>query len=148
MATIIASLGRDERTRSLLSQLYVYLLRATQPDVELDAVRTILLQVAGPQGQEDVVNAAEQLIEQGRAEGLQKGRAEGLQKGRAEGLQKGRAEGLRSAIATALSSRAVVLSELGDARLAACTDVDVLKRWLTRAITAAAEAEIFADEAR
>ena len=91
------------------------------------AVRSILLEVAGPQGAEDVVNAAEQLIEQGRTEG------------RAEG----RVEGLRAGVAAALVARAVPLSELGRARLASCTDIAMLTRWLTRAVTAASEAAVF-----
>ena len=32
-----------------LTQLYVYLLRAAQPDVPLDMVRTILLTIVGPE---------------------------------------------------------------------------------------------------
>jgi hypothetical protein len=73
------------------------------------------------------VNAAEQLIEQGRAEGLERGR-----------------EGLRAGILAALTARAVVLSEVGRARIASCADVATLTRWLTRAVTATSEAAIFA----
>jgi len=36
----------------------VYLLRAVQTEVAVDDVRTILLEVAGPQGREDVMNAS------------------------------------------------------------------------------------------
>ena len=104
MRAITATVDRDERTRALLTQLYVYLLRSAQPEVEVEDVRTILQDVAGPQGKEDVVNAAEQLIEQGRAEGLERG-----------------LEGLRAGIVAALSARAVPLSEVGRARLASCT---------------------------
>jgi predicted transposase YdaD len=121
MREITATLARDTRTRELLTQLYVYLLRAGQPDVEVENVQAILLGVAGPQGEEDVMNAAEQLIEQGEQKGL------------------------RSAIVTALSARGLPLSELGRARLASCTDVDTLTRWLTRAVTAPSEAEVFAN---
>jgi hypothetical protein len=42
--------------------------------------------MAGPQGREDVMNAGEQLIQQGVQQGLQ------------EGLQRGEARGLRGAI--------------------------------------------------
>ncbi len=109
-----------------LTKLYLYLLRAAQPEVEVNDVRTILEKVAGPHGQEDIVNAAEQLIEQGRVEG--------------------RAEGLRVAMAAVLAARAIQLSELGRARLAACVDVAVLTRWHTRAVTALTEAEVFASD--
>jgi len=67
--------------------------------------------IAGAHGQEDIVNAGERLIEQGRAEGLERGRTEG------------RAEGLRTAIATALVARSVALSEAGRARIASCSDI-------------------------
>jgi predicted transposase/invertase (TIGR01784 family) len=130
MQQVTATLSRDERTRALLEQLYVYLLRAAQPEVDVRDVRTILLEVAGPQGREDVMNAAEQLIEQGRL----------------EGLERGRAEGLRAAIATALSARSMALSDVGRARLASCADVATLTRWLASAVTASSEAEVFARE--
>ena len=140
MRAITETLLRDARTRALLEQLYVYFLRAAQPEVDIGTVRTILLEVAGPQGREDVMNAAEQLIEQGRAEGHERGR----EQGREEGREEGRAEGLRVAIAAALSVRALRLSDLGRARLAACADVATLTEWLARAITASSEADVFA----
>lgn len=74
------------------------------------------------------MNAAEQLIEQGRA----------------EGLERGRVEGLRTGILAALSARAVILSEVGRARIASGSDVPTLTRWLTRSVTAATEADVFA----
>ncbi len=124
MSVIAGTLVRDARTRALLTQLYAYLWRAAPPEVAADDIRSILLRVAGPQGAEDVVNAAEQLIEQGRTEGL---------------------AGLRAGIAAALSARTVVLSEMGRARLASCTDIATLTRWLTRAVTATSEAAVFAN---
>jgi hypothetical protein len=122
MRAVAEALERDGRTRELLVQLFAYLWRASPPDVAAEDIRSILLEVAGPQGAEDVVNAAQQLIEQGRAEGL------------------------RAAISTALVTRSLSLSELGRARLAACNDGPTLTRWLARAITAGTEAEVFASE--
>jgi predicted transposase YdaD len=122
MRDVAATLGRDERTRSLMTQLYVYLLRSAQPDVEVAAVRTILLDVAGPQGGEDLMNAAEQLMEQGHVRGLRLG------------------------IADVLAARSLTLSEVGRARLASCTHVATLTTWLKRAATAAGEAEVFAGD--
>ncbi len=72
------------------------------------------------------MNAAEQLIEHGRAEG--------------------RAEGLRIALTGLVAARTVQLSELGRARIAACADVVVLTRWITRSVTASTEAEVFAGD--
>ncbi len=124
---IVASLVRDEGTRALLAQLYLYLLRAAEPDVDAEQIRTILLDVAGPQGREDVMNAGEQLIEQGRAEGL--------------------AKGFRAAVMEVVGARRIALSDRGRARLSACHDVATLQRWLVRAATAGSEAEIFAEDA-
>lgn len=126
MRDLAASLTRDARTRTLLTQLFLYLLITTPPDVEAREIRTILLEVAGAEGEEDVMNAAEQLRAEGRAEGEQKG--------------------LRDAIVLALAARSVRLSDVGSARLAACTDVAVLTGWLARAVTAASEAEVFTSE--
>jgi predicted transposase YdaD len=135
MREIARALTRDDRTRALLEQLYVYVLLAARPDVDLEEVRTILFDVAGPQGQEDVMNAGEQLIAQGRAEGERQGRAEG------------EIDALRTAISIALSARALPLSEPGRARLASCVDVAALTVWLARAVTAASEADVFAPSA-
>ncbi len=53
----------------MMHQLYEYLLRAAEPEVDVEEIQAILQQIAGPEGYEDLMNAAEQLIEQGRAEG-------------------------------------------------------------------------------
>ena len=131
MGAIVSELARDTRARMLLTQLYVYLLRDAPPEVDAGEVRSILLQIAGPHGQEDIVNAGERLIEQGRVEGLAKGHAEG------------QAEGLRAAVAATMAARGLALSELGRARLAACSEVTVLTTWVTCAATAATEADVF-----
>jgi predicted transposase/invertase (TIGR01784 family) len=143
MGAIVAGLARDARARMLLTQLYVYLLRDAPADVETEDVRAILEQIAGSRGKEEIVNAGERLIEQGRAEGLAKGQAEGLAKGQAEGLAKGQAEGLRAALAATLAARGLPLSELGTARLEACSDITMLTAWVTSAVTAATEADVF-----
>ncbi|HEY2516775.1 MAG TPA: hypothetical protein VGI39_38155, partial [Polyangiaceae bacterium] len=85
-------------------------------------IRSILLEVAGSEGVEDVVNAAEQLE------------------------HKGEVRALRAAVARVLSARSIALSQVGSARLAACTDVDELSRWHDRAVTAGSEAEVFASD--
>jgi hypothetical protein len=130
MRAVAATLVRDERTRALLTQLFVYVLSTAPADVEAGAIRAMLLDVAGPDGQEDVVNAAEQLIAEGER----------------RGLERGRAEGLRAAITTALSARSLSLSDVGRARLGSCTDVAILTQWLARAVTASSEADVFARE--
>ena len=136
MGAMVAGLTRDARARTLLTQLYVYLLRDAAPDVETEEVRAILKQIAGPAGEEDIMNAGDRLIEQGRAEGLARGQA--------EGIVKGQAEGLRVAIAAMLAARGLGPSELGKARLGACFDIALLTTWVTCAMTAATEADVFA----
>jgi predicted transposase/invertase (TIGR01784 family) len=126
MSAIVRNVGRDERARGLLRQLYAYLVRDASQDVEDAHLRAILEQIAGPEGKEDLMNMGERLIEQGRSEGL--------------------AAGLRTAIATALSARGLSLSEAGRAKLATCADADVLTRWLARAVTVSSENEVFVGE--
>jgi predicted transposase YdaD len=128
MGAIMATLDRDERTRELLEQLHLYLLRTAPRDVDMEDFRTILFRMAGPEGREDVMNAGEQLIQQG--------------------VQRGRSEALRDAIVSVLAARGLGCSEASKARLAACEDVALLAQWLTRAVTASAEAEVFADAGR
>ena len=132
MRTIARSLARDARTRALLTQFYVYLWRTAPPEVEDDEIRAILLEVAGAEGVEDVVNAGDRLI------------AEGERRGREQGL----AAGLRAGIVSTLSARSIALSELGRARLASCTDAALLTRWIERAVSAASEAEMFAADGK
>jgi hypothetical protein len=45
MRAVVATLGRDERTRALLRQLFFYVLSTAAPDVDANAIRTILLDV-------------------------------------------------------------------------------------------------------
>ena len=130
MRAIVKTLTRDDRARALLAQVYRYVLSTVPPDVDDLEIRTILLEIAGPEGEEDVMNAGERLI------------AEGERRGEQRGEQKA----LRAAIARVLSARALPLSEVGGARLASCADVATLMRWLDRVATAASEAEVFASE--
>jgi predicted transposase/invertase (TIGR01784 family) len=138
MRVLMGSLAEDERTSALLSQLFRYVYVTAAPDVDVRRIRTILHEVAGPEREEDVMNAADQL----RAEGELRGRAEGELRGRAEGELRG----LRVAIATALAARGLPLGDAGRARLASCVDATILTRWLTRSVTAASEADVFADD--
>jgi predicted transposase/invertase (TIGR01784 family) len=127
MGAMVAELTRDARAQMLLMQLYVYLLHDAPRDVETEEVQAILKQIAGPAGKEDIVNAGERLIEQGRVKGLAEGQA-----------------AIRLAIVALLTARGLGLSESGKARLAACSDVALLTTWVTCAVTAATEADVFA----
>ena len=57
-------------------------------------------------------------------------------------VARGREEGVRAAIVTALSTRAPV-SAAARAKLASCNDLYTLTLWLTRAVTAVSEADVF-----
>jgi hypothetical protein len=129
MRSLTATLVRDEQARALLTQVFAYLLSTAPPDVDVATIRAMLLEVAGPQGREDVMNAGQQLIEQGREEGLEKARA-----------------AMRAAITRILGARRLPLSEVGRARVSSCADIDMLTRWVERAATAASEAEVFAGD--
>jgi hypothetical protein len=133
MVAVAATVVRDDRARGLLVKLYSYLYQAAPPGVSAAEIQSIVLQIAGPEGAEDAMNAAQELIERGRAEGEAKGEA------------RGKAEGLRAAIAAVFSARSVPLSEHGRATIASCSDVATLTKWLALAATAASETEVFVD---
>jgi predicted transposase/invertase (TIGR01784 family) len=124
MRSVAATLVRDERSRTVLTQLYIYLLRSADPTVEVATIRTILLDIAGPQGHEDIVNAGEQLIQQG--------------------IEQGERTALRANIKLVLEARSITLSDVAQARLASCSDVPTLTAWLRRAATATHEGDLFA----
>jgi hypothetical protein len=64
-----------------------------------------------------------------------------LERGRTEG----RAEGARAALLAVLAARGITPSDGGRARIEACTEVDVLQCWTTRAVSATHEDEVFAE---
>ena len=66
-------------------------------------------------------------------------------------IEQGREESratLRAAIARVLDLRVVKMSDAGHALLSACNDMELLARWLERAVTATDEAEVFATQDR
>jgi hypothetical protein len=126
MGAISGELERDTRVRALMAHLHLYLMATAPPTLKTKSSAVFSSRSQDPQGQEELVNLAEKLIEQGRTEG--------------------RAEGLRDAIEATLSTRGLSLSERGRARLHACTRVETLTRWLTRAVTAASEVDVFDSE--
>ncbi len=64
---------------------------------------------------------------------------------REKGREKGVEDGLRQSIALALSARTLELTPALRARLDAESRVEVLQRWLTRAVTATRVSDVFAD---
>ena len=122
MREIVAALARDRRTRTLLEQVFRYMIRTSPADIERETMTAILLEVAGPEGREGVLNLEERLIEQGRVEGL------------------------RAGIFAILRTRGIALTDSGHSRIEACANPNALTRWLSRAATAASEDEIFATD--
>jgi predicted transposase/invertase (TIGR01784 family) len=83
---------------------------------------------------------------EGRAEGHAEGRAEGHAEGRTEGHAEGRTEGqietARSALRRVLSRRGLALGPEEEARIATCTELARLERWLDEAVVSASAAEV------
>ncbi|MEU1388284.1 MULTISPECIES: hypothetical protein [unclassified Nonomuraea] len=82
---------------------------------------------------------ARQHFGRGRAEGLEEGRAEGIEEGRAEAA----AETGREFVLYALEARGVDVPEDVRARINACTDVDLLKRWALRGSSVRSARDVF-----
>jgi len=57
----------------------------------------------------------------------------------------GRVESRAQDVLTVLEARALLVTEDARAHVLACTDLDVLERWLRKAVTATSVEEIFRD---
>ncbi|HEX8823716.1 MAG TPA: transposase, partial [Archangium sp.] len=98
-------------------------------EVTQQAARQVLHSVMDAQRTEALMRSyGEELIEQGRQQGLARGREEG----REEGLTRGRAED----ILRILTARGVDVGEEARQRILTCTDVATLDRWFDRSLTA------------
>lgn len=86
------------------------------------------------QGYEPKSRLLRNIIERGRREG----RDEGRQEGREEALAI-----VRATIRSVLVARGIALGTEDDARLAACSDLNVLMKWATSAATAVDVAGVF-----
>ncbi len=69
-----------------------------------------------------------------------------LQRRGYESLEAVRREGIAESIATLLAARGVALGEADRERIRACTDPDVLRRWLVKAAAAETLEDVFAEE--
>ncbi len=65
--------------------------------------------------------------------------------GRAKGEAKGRAEGEASAVLKFLATRRIAVTEEQKTRILACTDLQVLERWIEKAVTVTSGDELFTD---
>jgi hypothetical protein len=64
-------------------------------------------------------------------------------RGKAEGLAEGKAEGEAAAVLLVLEARGLEVTPAENARITACTDLDQLRTWVTRAATATDVSELF-----
>ncbi|HVH44959.1 MAG TPA: hypothetical protein VM925_21545, partial [Labilithrix sp.] len=74
-----------------------------------------------------------------------KHRNAGRTEGRAEGRAEGQALGEASALVTFLQSRGIAVSDAQRAKVLACTDLEVLERWIRKAVTVTSVDELFED---
>jgi predicted transposase YdaD len=111
-----------------------YILATNEPKRRPEDVIDRLLAAMGDEGKEDVMTAAEMLLDQGRREGEQKGRREGEQKGRREGELKGELKGKRTMLLTLLAARFGALPDAAVARINAA-DLAQLDVWAERVLT-------------
>jgi predicted deacylase len=65
-------------------------------------------------------------------------------RGQAKGEAKGRAEAKAEAVLAILAARGIPVDSATQARIAACTDLALLDRWIPRAATAASAEEVIA----
>jgi hypothetical protein len=76
---------------------------------------------------------------------LAEGRAEGMAEGRAEGMAKGRTEGMAEAVIMVLTARGLALDDTIRQRILDEHDAPRLERWIVRATTCVAVAELLTE---
>ena len=82
---------------------------------------------------------------EGRAKGLAEGKAKGLAEGKAKGLAEGKAKGKAEALVDVLALRNLSVDDAARSRILGEQDLARLQRWLSRAMTCATVAELFAE---
>ena len=82
---------------------------------------------------------------EGQAKGLAEGQAKGLAEGKAKGLAEGKAKGKAEALLDVLALRNLSVDDAARARILGEQDLARLQRWLSRAMTCATVAELFAE---
>ncbi|HVG57942.1 MAG TPA: hypothetical protein VNA24_05265 [Hyalangium sp.] len=77
------------------------------------------------------------------AQGLRQGREEGREEGLQQGREEGHLEGERRALLKVLEARGLSVEGAARRRVLACTDLEQLERWLSRAVTVQSVQELF-----
>ena len=122
--------------REALGMLVRYVVLVSERTKIQDLART-LVPVLGDAAGEVVMTEGERLI--------QLGEARGEARGRAEGEARGRAQGRSAALLAVFSARALPISPELRERIAACTDIALLDKWIARAATSASAAEALSE---
>jgi predicted transposase YdaD len=122
---LLAEILRAPNGVAALASVLSYLLEVSQTPPERLRVLTRSL---GPRAEEAYMTGAQILREEGRREG------------RAEGEARGKAQ----AVLAVLEARGLRVSDEQRARIAGCTDLDELERWVRKAVTVKTAGALFA----
>lgn len=123
----LESLAQTSRGKDLLTTLLRYVAKASR-DLHLSEFRAIL-QGQAPTAEAVTMTIAEQLHAEGRA----------------VGKAEGRAVGQADSVLVLLRARGLLVTPGVQRRIESCTEAETLERWLVRAATASAAADIFED---
>ena len=75
---------------------------------------------------------------------IEEGKQQGMEQGIEQGKQLGRADSATRVLLTILTARGIAIADQLRARIAECTDPDLLERWATRAATSSTIDDVFA----
>jgi hypothetical protein len=81
----------------------------------------------------------------GKDEGYRAGKNDGYRAGTNDGYRSGTNDGMREAILLLLRARGLTVDENAYARIAACNEMGILQRWLTRAVHVLSASALFDD---
>jgi len=118
--------------RAALGMLVRYLVVANKR-TKIQNLVNVLVPLLGEGAREVIMTEGQRLIEQGRVQG------------RAEGEARGEARGRAAALLAIFAARGLPVSTELRSRIAACTDVAQLDRWVMRAATAASAADALSE---
>ena len=108
-----------------------------------ELVSTTTWLVSSPFAKEHFGRGKAEGLAEGEARGLAEGEARGLAEGEARGLAEGEAKGEADAVLLVLKARDLEVTPTDRARISACTDLDQLRTWVSRAATVTAVSDLF-----
>jgi hypothetical protein len=131
-ATAILRFGKEQRL------LYSLLIQASLSEAARKAIEM------EPGGAIYFNDEQRRNYERGVAKGKAEGRAQGRAEGRAQGKIEGKAEGAAAALLKILVWRRLKPTAEQRRRIIECTELPMLKRWLTRSLSVSSVDELFA----